>query len=314
VEQVAVSWILPIFKFANQRRCVVDGRPPPPRGSEPLVYVNGVTPSFLPTLHIRLLAGRNFTDADSLTSHPVVIINETMAHALFPGDNPLGHHLADPSMPGARAEIVGVIPDQSFAITALTPATHLQILRPLSQETWNHVTISLRATAPEALGEPMRRVVAELDPDLAVQQTMTVDELIDLSATFLRLMDTILVTFSALGLFLSALGLYGVIVHLVTLRTREIGVRVALGAQPRDVVSLLLRSGLRLTLIGAAIGLAGAIALARLITAVTPELPFEDPITIGVATLLLLFVALLACWLPSRRATRIDPITALRAE
>ncbi|HEY4245223.1 MAG TPA: ABC transporter permease [Lacunisphaera sp.] len=315
VENVAIAWTLPIFQFVNQRNCIVEGHSPPLRGTEPLVYVNGVTPSFLATLKIRLIAGRNFTEADKLTSQPVTIINETMAHALFPGENPVGQHIADPNMPQRIwAEIVGVIPDQRFPIAAVTSVTRFQVLRPLAQETWNQVNVSLRASAADTLAEPMRRAIAEIDPDLAVRELSTVDQLIETSATFLSLMDHLLITFAALGLFLSSLGLYGVILHMVTLRSREIGVRVALGAQPRDVIWLIVRSGLRLTLTGAARGLVVTIGLVRLVTTLTPELPLRDPLAIATVTLLLLAVALLSCWLPARRATKVDPLVALRSE
>ncbi len=315
VENVAIAWTLPIFQFVNQRNCIVEGHSPPLRGTEPLVYVNAVTPSFLPTLKIRLLAGRNFTDADKPTSPPVTIINETMAHALFPHENPVGRRIADPNLPQRIwAEIVGVIPDQRFAIAAVTPVTRFQVLRPLAQETWNQVNVSLRASAADTLAEPMRRALAEIDPDLAVRELTTVDELIETSATFLSLMDHLLITFAVLGLFLSALGLYGVILHMVTLRTREIGVRVALGAQARNVIWLIVRTGLRLTLTGTALGLVATFGFVHLLTTLTPELPFRDPLAIATVTLLLLAVALLSCYLPARRATKVDPTVALRAE
>jgi putative ABC transport system permease protein len=315
VGHVTVAWTLPVFQFLTDRSYVVEGRAPPPPGREPIAAVNGVAPSFLPTLKIKLLAGRNFTDADMLKSPPVVIINESMARALFPHENPIGQRLGGVD-PAHRdwAEIVGVIPDLRFAIGITTPATQFLVLRPLAQEPWNYVTVALRARDAAALAGPMRRAIAGLDPDLVVQQLRTVDDWITRNSGF-NLVNTLLAGFALLGLFLAALGLSGVIARLVVQRTPEIGIRVAVGARTRDVVWLILRAGLKLSLVGAGLGLLSAFALERLMARMMPmAIPVQDPITIGAVTLLLLAVALVACWLPARRAARIDPLVALRSE
>jgi predicted lysophospholipase L1 biosynthesis ABC-type transport system permease subunit len=244
-----------------------------------------------------------------------VIINESMARALFPNDNPIGHRIGvlDPAN-RAWAEIVGIVSDVRFAVSVTPPPTHFLVLRPLAQETWNYVTVAVRGRAVDTLAEPVRRAIADMDPNLPVQQLSTVDQLIKLASGGFNLVNTILVAFALLGLFLAALGLYGVITRLVVQRTPEIGVRIALGAQSGDVVSLILRSGLRLTLYGTLLGLLGAAGLARLIAGITPEMPVQDPVAIGAVTLLLIAVALVASWLPARRASRVDPMIALRAE
>ncbi len=315
VEHVAIGWTIPVFQFLTSRSYVVEGRPPPPAGREPLASVNAVTPSYLATLKVKLLSGRDFSERDSLTAPPVVIINESMARALFPGESPLGHRLGttDPANRG-WAEIVGVMPDLRFAVSIATPATRFQVFRPLAQETWNYVTVAIRGRAVETLAEPMRHVVTELDPDLAVQQFGTVDDVIKLGTGGFAMVNTVLACFALLGLFLAALGLYGVIARLVLQRTSEIGVRVALGARPQDVVWLILRSGLKLTLAGTALGLLGAVVLVRVVLSFLPEMPVQDPAVIAGVTLLLLAIGLLACWLPARRATKVDPMVALRSE
>ncbi len=315
VEDVAIGWTLPIFQFLTTRSYVVEGRTPPPPGREPVAAVNGVTASFLSTLKIKLLAGRAFADTDTLTSPRVVIINESMARALFPRENPIGQHIGGVDPKNRQwAEIVGVIPDLRFAISITTPATQFLVLQPLAQEPWNYVSVAVRARDAAALAEPMRRAVAALDPDLAVQQIDTVDHLISRQSGF-SLVNTLLAGFAALGLFLAALGLSGVIARLVVQRTPEIGIRVALGAQTRDVVWLILRAGLQLSLWGAGLGLLGAAGLVRLMAGMMPAaIPGQDPVVLGAVTLLLLAAALLACWLPARRATRVDPIIALRSE
>jgi len=315
VENVTIGYTLPVFQFLTSRSYVVEGRAPPAAGREPLANVNGVTPSFLSTLKIKLVAGRDFTDTDNLAARPVAIINESMARALFPNESPIGHRLGtlDPANRN-WTEIVGVMPDVRFAISFTTPATQFIVFRPLAQETWNYATVALRARAADTLAEPMRRTIAEMDPDLPLQQLSTVDQLIKLGSSGLHLVDTLLIAFALLGLFLAALGLYGVIARLVVQRTPEIGVRVALGAQSRDVVWLVLRSGLRLTLLGTVLGLLGSGALVRIIAGIAPSISVQDPIAIIVVTLLLFAVALLACWLPARRAAKLDPMIALRAE
>lgn len=315
VEDATVAWTLPVYQFLTTRSYVVAGRPPPPPGREPVAAVNAVTPSFLHTLQIKLLAGRDFADTDTLHSQHVVIINESMARTLFPHQNPIGQRIGRVD-PAHRdwAEIVGVMPDLHFAVRVSTPATQFEVLRPLAQEPWGYVTVALRAPNAAALAGTMRRTITNLDPDLAVQQLGTVDQMIARQSSF-NTLNTILVGFALLGLFLAALGLYGVIARLVAQRTAEIGVRVALGAQARDVIWLVLRTGLRFSLLGAGLGLLGAVGLGRLMAGLsTAPMSGQDPAVLGGVTLLLLAVALLACWLPARRAARVDPIIALRME
>jgi putative ABC transport system permease protein len=274
-----------------------------------------MTPTFLDTLGVKLVAGRNFSDQDHATAPPVVIIDESLARALFPGESAIGKRIGgtDPANRG-WAEIVGVVPDLRFAVSIAAPATRFQVFRPLAQETWNYVTVVVRASAPETLVEPMRRIVAEMDPDLPVQNLRTTDNLIEQGNGGMKMINIILVAFALLGLFLAALGLYGVIARLVVQRTPEIGVRMALGAQSRDVAWLILGSGLRLIVIGTAIGLLGAFGIARLLATILPEMPAQGPWAVIMVTLLLVAVALLACWLPARRAAKVDPLVALRGE
>ena len=315
VESATVAWTLPVFQFLTTRTFVVEGKSPPAAGHEPVAYVNAVMPSYLSTLGITLQAGRNFTAADRLSSVPVGIINASMARALFPGESPLGHRIGnpDPKNPG-WFEIVGVAPDLGFAIGAIKPSTLFQVMRPLAQETWNYVTVAIRARAPETLTEPMRQAIAAFDPNLALQQFGTIEHATKMVTGSASMVSTILICFALLGLFLAAIGLYGVIARVVAQRTPEIGVRVALGAQPHDVVWLILRSGLRLTLLGAGFGLIGAIALGWGLGKAMPGIPGNDPLVFTGVTTLLVVIGLFACWLPARRATRVDPMVALRAE
>lgn len=315
VENVAIGWTLPVFQFLTTRNYVVDGREPPPAGREPNAFVNGVTPSYLPTLGIQLIAGRNFTESDHANAPRVALINESMARALFPNEDPIGRRIGTPD-PSDRTwiEIVGVIPDLRTAANPSTPPTPFLVFLPLAQETWNYVSLAIRSPRAEMLVDPMRRIVAELDPDLPLQQVGTIQQQADELAASFNVTNTLLVCFAVLGLFLAAIGLYGVISRIVIQRTPEIGIRVALGAQRTDVMWLVLRSGVKLTLLGTALGLVGAVLLVLGISSVLPDLPVKDPIAIAFVTALLLVVAFLASWLPSYRATKVDPLTALRAE
>lgn len=315
VEHVAVAWTLPMYLYLVNRNFIVEGRPPPAPGHETMINLNAVTPGYLDTLHTHLQAGRNFTEADRAGSPPVAIINESLARALFPNESPLGHRLgsADPKNPHWM-EIVGVIPDQRMAVNVVPQATAYTLLIPLAQETWNYATIAVSSPHPDTVATAVRSTLAELDPNLALQQFGTVDELVRKALGGFTMINLILGAFALLGLFLSTLGLYGVIARLVAQRTQEIGVRIALGAQSRDVVWLIVRTGLRLTLIGAAFGLVGSVLMLFGLGSALPNFPMRDPWVVAGVTVLLVGVAIAATWLPAARAARINPITALRAE
>jgi putative ABC transport system permease protein len=315
VQNITVAWTLPFFGYLTNRAILVEGRERPPSGHEPTAGVNGVEPSYLDTLQIKLVAGRNFTAADTFTSPPVAIINEALARRLFPNGNAVGQRIsvADPQKP-VWAEIVGIMPDIKMALAGLVGPIPFQVMRPLAQEPWNYVTITVRSDQPELLTQSMGQAIAALDPNLAVQQIDTVDQAITRATGGLSMIKTVLICFAGLGLFLAALGLYGVIARLVAQRTPEIGIRMALGAQRSDVTWLILGSGLRLISYGAAIGIVGSIGLYFILSRWSQAPSINVPAVFAVITLILLVVGLLACWLPARRAAKVDPIIALRAE
>jgi predicted permease len=315
-KQVSVSWTLPIFQYLANRNYVVEGHEPPVAGHEPIAGVNAVTPSYLDTLRIKLLQGRNFSDDDKLRSTPVAMINESMAKALFPNENPIGRRIGnlDPANRGWM-EIVGVFSDVEFAVGFGGATTKYIVLRPLAQETWNYVTVAVLSDSPAALTQSLREAIAALDGNLALQQEGTVDQFITKAMSSTHMIDALLACFATLGLFLAAIGLYGVIARIVTQRTGEIGVRMALGAQPRDVMWLIMRLGIKLITYGTVIGLIGSYGLARALAAMTTQTAGPtDFSSVIVATLVLVAAALLACYLPARRAMRVDPMSALRTE
>jgi predicted permease len=315
VQNVTVAWTLPFFGYLTNRAILIEGRERPESGREPTAGVNGVEPSYLDTLQIKLIAGRNFTAGDSFTSPPVAIINASLARTLFPDGNAVGQHIsvADPKNP-VWAEIVGIMPDFKMALAGLVDPIPFQVLRPLAQEPWNYVTVAVRSDRAELLLQSMAQTIAALDPNLAVQELDTVDQAVARVFVGFDMIKTILICFAGLGLFLAALGLYGVIARLVAQRTPEIGIRMALGAQRRDVTWLILGSGLRLIVYGAAIGIVGSIGLYFILSRWSQAPSINVPAVFAVITTILLLVGLVACWLPARRASKIDPIVALRAE
>lgn len=315
VQSASLSYGMPDWPL-GPRGYLVAGRERPARGTEPAASYNGVMGDYFAATGIRLLRGRVFTAADSATGPRVIIINESMASALFPGEDPLGQHLAPAGTEKPEwAEIVGVVADVG-SMAVYRRAIPFQTYHPFAQEPWRDVRIAVRtaSVAPASVLPSLRAVVTGLDPDLPVSQLMTVDAMLEHSAFELTMMRNMLGTFALLGLALAALGIYGVLARTVAQRTGEIGIRVALGAEPAGVVRMILGSGLRVALIGAGLGILGACALSRLVAAIMPSLQTNGGLVLGVSAAMLVLVSLAACWLPARRAARVDPLVALRAE
>ena len=314
VEAAAISHEVPAFGFPSGRGFIIQGQPPPALGQEPGAPINGVTPGYFKTISTRLLSGRDFNASDRSDSPGVMIINESMARALFPGKNAIGHRMAffDEKVP-EWMEIVGVSEDVQFL--NLGNGANFQVYVPMSQATWSYVTLVVRSNVPlSTLIEPIRRAVGELDPDMAVKELMPVREYIHQNMQNIEAINHLLAAFALLGLFLAALGIYGVIARIVAMRTNEIGIRIALGAQVKHVARLILGAGMRMVATGAALGLLGAVGLVRFLESAMPGLAGSDAGAVLGATAVLVIVALLACWLPARRATRVDPLVALRSE
>lgn len=315
VEHAALASYLPLTMSENAPQTVfVQGRAVPPAGREPLACYTMVSPEYFATLQIPLVEGRLFDDSLRLNSPPVIVINETMARTLWPGESALGKRIASTLENPVWHEVIGVVRDVRYATDLGTPSTRMQAYRPFAIEPWGYLTVILRASAPETLAQPLRRVVAGLDGDLPVVNLRTINQAVEQSQNYFRLANNVLAGFALLGLLLSAVGLYGVVAGLVVRRTAEFGIRIALGAQSHDVLGLVLKAGLRLALAGVALGIAWSFVLAHVLGRVAPELPAQDPLAIGAVSLLLIIVALVACYLPARRATRVDPLTALHAE
>jgi predicted permease len=316
VEQVAIGSSLPTSGFSAGNSFVVEGQVPPEPGAAMSARVAAVTPGYFDTLGIRLLRGRDFNAGDTNDKPMVVVINESMARKLWPGQDPIGKRIggATPFMSNPR-EVIGVVSDVRSVANLDNVEGRFQFYRALTQWNQNTATIAIRSRlAPEALAQDLRRVVTAIDPDQAVFRITTLRHEIELNLGSIAAAGYALVGFAALGLLLASVGIYGVIANSVVQRTNEIGIRLALGAQVQDVLALIIGGGLRLTLLGVAIGLAGAFGITRLLTSISPEFSAAEPALLAAVTALLIAVALFACWLPAQRATKVNPIAALRAE
>jgi len=315
VKQVSLSGSNAVFGFNGSGSFRIEGQPEPQPGQWPEIFFEPVSPNYFETLGIRLIAGRAFNASDTNDRAPVVIINETTARRYWPNENAVGKRLGRPGKEPNWHEIIGVVSDIGFPANLGEPYTRFQAYRPITQSPTNSVTIALRtSTPPDALINTLRGTVAQLDPAQPVHRLRTARSLVEQGLGNISLLGTLLGAFAALGLVLAAIGIYGVISYTVVQRTGEIGIRLALGAQQKDVLWLVLGKGGRLILLGALIGIGGAYAVGQLLITAIPTLPTRDPITLGIITLTLIIVALAACFLPARRAAKVDPMIALRSE
>jgi putative ABC transport system permease protein len=296
----------------------------------PLVRFALITGDYFRTFGIPVRQGRAFNGDDKSNSQPVAIINETLAKRFFANQNPVGktiwmgppEHLLPPDAQTPdnrfiRRKIVGVVADVKGRSLNLEPPS--LVYAPLSQyrrEGWTNVLMLAvqTTTPPETVVSAIREQLRQLDPDQPITNVRTMDDLLSRALSSAKFSLWLLGLFAALGLLLAAIGIYGVMVTAVAQRTHEIGLRMALGAQGRDVLWLVIRQGMFPVLIGVAAGLGAAVGLTRLMSTLLFEVSATDPLTLAVITVLLTIVALLACYIPARRATKVDPLVALRYE
>ena len=314
VEHLAISDSPPVYGFNSSDSFRIEGRPAPPPDQYPEAFIEPVSPDYFATYGVQLLRGRTINNGDAADGPLVVIINESMAQHFWPNENPIGKRISNPRQEEWR-EIVGVVRDVQFPGALGEPYTRYQNFVPLTQWVPGSITIALRTKqSPEAVANSLRSVVAGLDSSLPVYRVRTARSAIDLGIGSISLLGKLLGAFAALGLVLAAIGIYGVISYVVVQRTGEFGIRMALGARGRDVQWLVLRRGAVVILIGAVIGAAGSYAVGKLLISLIPSLPTRDPITLVIMGFVLIVVALVACYLPARRATKVDPLVALRYE
>jgi len=275
---------------------------------------NSIDAGFLATMRIPLLAGRNFDTSDRPDASPVAIINESLAHRLWPQETAIGKRVLLGCRGPVVLEVIGVARDSKFRSLGEAPLPH--VYRPFSQTYSGGLQTLLVETAsdPGSLADPIRKAVMATNPAVRLYGIKTLREHVYQSYWGLRFEASALVIFGALALLLAAVGLYGVLAYHVALRTREFGIRMAIGASRQDVFRLVFRQGLKLTMIGVALGLALSVGLARLLANLLYGVSPTDPATYMLTALLWLAVAVAACYFPARRATRVEPLIALRHE
>src|SRR5712691_1104528 len=316
VASASISYSMPFLGLAETRKCLVAGRETPQPGHEPVATINGISPHYFETVATRVLDGRTFNEGDTLTSPKVFIINQAMARGLFGGESPLGRRIAQAGGNTIEwREIVGVVGDVQSIYPDRIPVPY-QLYEPLAQEPrqWNEIAVRTAGTAPSTLVNSIRTTMAALAPDLAVRELQPAETTIAKANYQWQVVGSMLSFLAVLGLGLACLGIYGVITRTIAQRTGEFGIRLALGAQVRDITRLVLTSGAKLALIGSAIGLLGAFGISRLIAAYFPGMQTNSVPVLSGVTLLLIAIALIACYMPARHASRISPIEALRAE
>jgi putative ABC transport system permease protein len=279
-------------------------------------YGSWVSDDFFRAMGIPLKSGRVFTDEDRADTAPVVVINETMARRFWPGQDAVGKRIRWGGWdPKGGLTIAGVVADVKFSkLEAESPPTIYMPVFQIPRIRRDAIFIARTTADPSILAAAMRREIASVDADLPVYDVQTMNQVIAESVARRKFTMGLLGIFAFAALSLAAIGLYGVLSYAVTQRTREIGVRMALGGRRLDALKLVVGQGMKMAMIGALAGLAASLALTRLMKGLLFEVSASDPLTFALAALLLTIVALLACWIPAWRATKVDPMVALRCE
>ena len=287
-------------------------REAPPKGMEPEVMFNTAMPNYFETIGIPLLKGRLFGNEDQAKTPAVVVINQTMAQKFWPNQDPLGKQIKF-AQDGSTATVVGVVGDAKHYW--MEEEQRSQMYDAYSQDPGLFATVVIRTTVePLSLTEPVRQAIWKVDADQPMWKIRTVEFLVSRSTADRKFLMALMGIFASLALVLTIIGLYGVISYLVNQRTQEIGIRMALGAQMGDILAMVLKQGMVLVLTGVGLGLAAAWLLTRLMARLLYQVSATDPLTFAAIALLLVAVALLACYIPARRATKVDPLVALRYE
>ncbi len=305
---------LPVGNCCSSRDYYPEGRAYA-TNEEPVALFNAVTPGFFSTFRIGVLQGRVFTTADALGAERVVVVNETLAKREWPNESAIGKRIRLGVNDSTPATVVGVVANTVPRKLTDASARDGQLFVPFEQAGWRSLDLIVRTSGdPYAMSQAVRDVAKAFDPNLPLADVMSMRDVIRDRMFEGRVYGTMFAVFGVAALLLASIGLYGVMSYVVSQRTGEVGVRMALGAQRRDVMSLLLGSGARLLVLGVAIGLPAAVGLAQLLRGSLYGVTATDPVTFTAIPLVLSLVALVASFIPARRATRVDPIVALRAE
>ena len=321
VESASFSNGIPLGQTADTSFGIV-GRPKPEPGKQPQTMLYITSPGYLQTMGIRLIKGRFFTAQDTQHSPRVAVVDETFARQQFPNEEPLGHYLAGDGKDNPDAEIVGVVAHvKHFGLDAIEPVQP-QLYFPFNQAPNDvlpfmapRMNLIVRTTAdPLNVTAAVRREVQALEPNQPVYNVNTMEQTLGQSLATQRLSMMLLAILASLALILAAVGIYGVMSYMVSQRTHEIGIRMAIGAQQGQMFRMVIGQGMRLALIGVAVGLVGAFGLTRLMATMLFGVTPTDPATFAIIAVSLIGIALFACYVPGRRATKVDPMVALRYE
>jgi putative ABC transport system permease protein len=319
VQSASLAFGVPMgnLNIVNAGSVSIQGHPIAPGQQAPTVFFNNVDSDYLNTMRVSILRGRSFTESDNEKAPRVAVVNQVMAETYWPHEDPIGKWftLKPLSAPAQTMQVVGLMANGKYATIFEDPTAFFYV--PLAQNFVSMQTLQLRsAIAPETLIAPVRNEIRRLAPDLPIIDAAPMQKAVD-GANGMQIFQ-IGAYFAAgiggLGLFLAVLGVYGVVSFAAAQRTREIGIRMALGGSERDVLRLVLRQGVGMVLIGLLVGVVAALALTRVMTRFLLDVSPSDPLTYVTVALCLSAIALLACWIPARRATHVDPGIALRYE
>jgi len=293
----------------------VESHPLAPDQRPPDISSNSVDPAYFQTMGVPLLRGRSFTDSDHDTAPLAAVVNQPMARTLWPGEDPIGKRFSIKSATGPFIEVIGVAADGQYMF--FSPEHQPYFYLPLAQNYSSFRSLQIRSSVPpESLIPAVQQVIRNVEPDLPLIDVRTMDQVVQgLGGLFIfRLAASLAAIMGFLGLVLAVVGVYGVVSFSVTRRTQEIGIRMALGADRYDIMKLVSRQGRRLVIAGVVVGVVVACALTHAIGKLLMGVSATDPATYTFVVVLLSAVTLLAGWIPARRATRVDPMQALRTE
>jgi putative ABC transport system permease protein len=314
VEDAAVINYLPLGGSNSSSSFLVEGTPEPPPGQEFVGRYRVCSPKCFETLGIRLVRGRTFTEEDRAGTTPVIIVNQTLANRYWPNGDAIGKRMrfTGPLDQSPWLQVVGIVQDVKHDLNVpITPDYYL----PHTQDSWNAmVLVAKTKTEPSSLAGAIREQVWAIDKDQPVFDIHTMEQVRSISMAVYSFSFAILAIFAVIALILAAIGIYGVMAYAVSQRTHEIGIRMALGARASDVLRLVIKTGMAMAVIGVVAGLAIAWAATRFMKSLLVNVSPTDALTLSLVSLGLLVVALLACFLPARRATKVDPLVALRYE
>jgi predicted permease len=315
VHSASLASYVPMGGWPSKAPVSIENHPIPASQQAPTVLSNSVDPPYFETMRITLLRGRIFAEADNETAPRVAIINQTMASRFWPHEDPIGKRFSMNGVAGLFMEVVGVAGNGKYGTIGEDPQSFFYV--PLAQNFTSKLALQIRSFAPpESLAAPVKEQISRLAPELPIMNIETMNQSLEGALGFFafRLAATLAAALGFIGLIIAIVGVYGVVSFAASRRTHEIGIRMALGASPRAILTLIWRQGVTLVAAGIVLGVMAAWALTRGMFSMLVGISASDPVTYAIVAIMLSAVALLACWIPARRAIRVDPMVAVRYE